>query len=524
LVLDNALNVLDSDFFDLGGHSMIAAKLVSSLRSDPMYANVGMTDVYKYRTLKEFSQRLDDISIQATSKNFECDDSQTYVSEKNIEPGKESPTLRAISQVIVKYLCMFISLYCVFWFASLPLLLPSWAYVNIDINSIISKYTGGVSTVKPGMIVLTQSYENIEPISSELTTLTSMLSLLVVMNFTFLLSPLLIILVKWIVIGKLKPGKYPLWGTYYWRWWLVHRLIKLLPLQLFKGWPILVLFYRLLGAKIGKNVHIETPYVSCLDMIHIGNDTSIGIDVYMEGYKVQMDKADENGRRQGWLIIGNTEIGTGCYIGSKSHLSVNTVIPDDTLIGEFSMVPENAKLQHGKSYTASPIYECSREDLGCCFADAAQDPYTRAFSKDVDSRRLPRWLLCILECFAFFSFISVMFVAVIPSIMSFLFVTKRYGSAMFSTSDMDENVSQRVVSIVWIILTPAISGMLYLTTFCLEATAIKWILIGDLKSSSRKVIHIDSWLCVRKRFVDSIMQLSLIIVQSLYATLLLPIW
>ncbi|KAI8575407.1 hypothetical protein K450DRAFT_262078, partial [Umbelopsis ramanniana AG] len=524
LVLDNVVNVLDSDFFDLGGHSMTAAKLVSSLRSDPMYANVGMTDVYKYRTLKEFAERLDDIGMQSVSKKFECDDSQTYVSEKDIGSGNGSPTLRSYTQVIVKYICMFIGLYCVFWFASLPLLLPSWTHNYVDIKSVISMYTGTVSTAKAGVSALTQDYKNLEQLSSTLTTLMSALLLLIAMNITFVLSPLLIILVKWVVIGRIKPGKYPLWGTYYWRWWLVHRLTKLLPLQIFKGWPVLVWFYRLLGAKIGKNVHIETPYISCLDMIHIGDDTSIGIDVFMEGFKVQMDKADEKGHRQGWLIIGNIDIGAGCYIGSKSHLSINTVIPDDTLIGEFSMVPENAKLQQGKSYTASPIYECSREDLGCCFAEAAQDPYTRAFSKDIDSRRLPRWLSSVLECFAFFGLLSVMFAAVIPSVILFLFVMDRYGKPLFYTSDVDKNATQQAISIICIILTPAISGILYVVTFCLETTAIKWILIGDLKTSAHKVIHVNSWLCMRKRFVDSLMQLSLTIVLSLYATLLLPVW
>lgn len=524
LMLDNAPHGLDSDFFDLGGHSMTAAKLVSSLRSDPMYANVGMTDVYKYRTLKEFSQRLDDIGMQTTSMKFDVDDSQSCESEKSVRPGKKSPAPGAFLHIIVKYLCMFIGLYCVFWFASLPFLIPSWAYNYVDIKSVTSWFTGTNSVVKPGAAVLMQNDESLEQVSSAITILVEGLLIFVTMNLTFILIPLLIILAKWIVIGKVKPGKYPLWGTYYWRWWLVHRLLKLLPLQLFKGWPVLIWFYRLLGATIGKNVHIETPYVSCLDMIHIGNDTSIGMDVFMEGFKVQMDKEDENGHRQGWLIIGNIEIGTGCYIGSKSHLSINTVIPDDTLIGEFSMVPESAKLQHGKSYTASPIYECNREDLGGCFADAAQDSYTKAFSKDIDSRRLPRWLLSFVECFAFLCFVSAMFASTVPSILFLLFSVNRYGSSMFSTSDLDNTVSQQAKAILCIISTPAISGLLYVITFCLETTAIKWILLGDLKSSARKIIHVESWLFVRKRFVDSLMQQSLIVVQSLYATLLLPIW
>src|SRR5437762_4276048 len=29
------------------------------------------------------------------------------------------------------------------------------------------------------------------------------------------------IAVKWLVIGRYRPGAYPLWGDYYFRWWLV---------------------------------------------------------------------------------------------------------------------------------------------------------------------------------------------------------------------------------------------------------------------------------------------------------------
>ena len=28
------------------------------------------------------------------------------------------------------------------------------------------------------------------------------------------------VVMKWVVIGRYKPGRYPLWGSYYFRWWL----------------------------------------------------------------------------------------------------------------------------------------------------------------------------------------------------------------------------------------------------------------------------------------------------------------
>src|SRR5438132_6917420 len=37
------------------------------------------------------------------------------------------------------------------------------------------------------------------------------------------------IAVKWIVIGSYKPGAYPLWGTYFFRWWLVTTIEAAVP-------------------------------------------------------------------------------------------------------------------------------------------------------------------------------------------------------------------------------------------------------------------------------------------------------
>lgn len=42
-----------------------------------------------------------------------------------------------------------------------------------------------------------------------------------------IVSPLLGILVKWMVIGKYKEGLYPMWGVYHTRWWFVQKFIAI---------------------------------------------------------------------------------------------------------------------------------------------------------------------------------------------------------------------------------------------------------------------------------------------------------
>ena len=57
---------------------------------------------------------------------------------------------------------------------------------------------------------------------------------------------------KWLLLGRLKPGRYPLWGLTYFRWWLADRLIEGAPVYMLSGSPLLVWWLRLLGAHIGR--------------------------------------------------------------------------------------------------------------------------------------------------------------------------------------------------------------------------------------------------------------------------------
>ncbi len=66
------------------------------------------------------------------------------------------------------------------------------------------------------------------------------------------------ILVKWLVIGRYKAGDYPLWGSYYLRWWFVRRLSDIIATPYLSGTPMIRFYYRLLGAKIGRRAFIGT--------------------------------------------------------------------------------------------------------------------------------------------------------------------------------------------------------------------------------------------------------------------------
>src|SRR5207253_5878987 len=107
-----------------------------------------------------------------------------------------------------------------------------------------------------------------------------------------------------------RPGRYPLWGWYFFRWWFVRAVLSVVPSGYLLGTPLLGLYYRLLGARVGRNVHFGTDDVFCFDLLAVGDDTCLGSDVGLLGYTV------ENGE----LVIGPIAIGAGCTVGNRSFL------------------------------------------------------------------------------------------------------------------------------------------------------------------------------------------------------------
>ena len=117
------------------------------------------------------------------------------------------------------------------------------------------------------------------------------------------LSISIAIVLKWLIVRRYKPGAYPLWGFYYFRWWLATRVQSVSGMALFEGTPLMSLFYRLMGAKIGKHCIIDTSLCAIYDLLTIGDDTCIGARTQLLGYRVE----------NGMLIIGEIEIGSRCF-------------------------------------------------------------------------------------------------------------------------------------------------------------------------------------------------------------------
>src|SRR6185436_11929950 len=123
---------------------------------------------------------------------------------------------------------------------------------------------------------------------------------------------------KWTLLGRIRPGRHPLWGWYYVRWWLVQALVASIPLDYLFGTPLLAVVYRLLGVRIGKEVYLATDRFAAYDLVAIGDGASIDHDASLLGYTVE----------GGELVLGPACVGARCFVGTRSMLSDNVVMED----------------------------------------------------------------------------------------------------------------------------------------------------------------------------------------------------
>ena len=72
-----------------------------------------------------------------------------------------------------------------------------------------------------------------------------------------IIFPLFSVVIKWAVLGKLRPGLHPLWGQYYLRWWLANKALEVSGHGMFGMTDASFRFFlRLHGAKIGYGAKI----------------------------------------------------------------------------------------------------------------------------------------------------------------------------------------------------------------------------------------------------------------------------
>jgi len=164
----------------------------------------------------------------------------------------------------------------------------------------------------------------------------------------------LVVLIRSLIGFRSREGDYPFISSYAIRWAFLGSLVglaKILILDHIKGMPLLNGFYRLMGARIGRNVMINTSNLYDFDLIEIGDDAFIGGDAVIIGHVGE----------KGMLRIRPVRIGARCTVGQSSVVFPGAVMEEGSVLGALSLLPKGKTLPRGTVWGGNPLHEIHRE-------------------------------------------------------------------------------------------------------------------------------------------------------------------
>ncbi|KAM7185000.1 hypothetical protein V8F20_011984, partial [Naviculisporaceae sp. PSN 640] len=159
-----------------------------------------------------------------------------------------------------------------------------------------------------------------------------------------ILAPLFGIMFKWIMIGRHREGVYSMWGVYHTRWWLTQKIVvSICGTGAFGyfNWTK-IWYYRLLGAKIGKNVEMNQSMLKGeWDLVEIGDNVVLADNVHIRPFAVEKGCT---------MYLGKITIGNNASVGLASILAPGTSVPEGGCIGANS-----SSWEQDQSWAADPM-------------------------------------------------------------------------------------------------------------------------------------------------------------------------
>lgn len=170
-----------------------------------------------------------------------------------------------------------------------------------------------------------------------------------------LASFLFVVALKWILIGRYRPCARAMWTPFVWLSEAVTNLYESLAvpnlLDFLRGTPMLPWALRLLGAKIGKGVYLNTTDLTEFDCVRIGDAAELNAWCGPQTHLFE-DRI---------MKIGLVEIGAQTTLGPRTTILYNTQVGDRVRLGPLTLVAKGERLPAATHWEGSPAAPASGE-------------------------------------------------------------------------------------------------------------------------------------------------------------------
>ncbi len=289
-VLGSPAGSLDDDFFEHGGGSLSAARLVSTLRA--RFPEVTVADVYENPRLGTLADTLDEFSPAVSPVH------------RTVAPTPRRA--RLVQEMAQLPTATLTGLRWLVWLAAANNLLGltgtvawaptvSWWWIVVGWLAFISP---------PGRIALS------------------------------------VVAARWLLRG-VKPGTYPRGGAVHLRLWCAESVARAAGAENISGAAWITLYARALGAKVAPDVSLHAlPPITGL--LSLGQGCSVESEVDLSGHWLDGDV----------LRVGRVRVGAGATIGSRSTLLPGARVGQDAEVAAGSAV--SGAVPPGERWGGSP--------------------------------------------------------------------------------------------------------------------------------------------------------------------------
>jgi non-ribosomal peptide synthetase-like protein len=439
----------EADFFDdLGGHSLLVARLVSILRQEPAHARIGVQDIYRARRLSAIAAVLARLSTEQTTDSVR---ESILRPKRNHLPASAWRIWRCgFAQIVV--LPFFITLNIADWLA------PFFVY----------------------------HYNTGEPADSTLLAIAYSLGTFIL---TRLFNIVFAIIGKRLIAGRLDPGRYPLWGVTYFRWWLACRFAELPDVYLLTSTPWMPLYFRALGARVGCNVLIDTVSISAPELVIFEDGVVLGTFVNIENVRVE----------GGELIVGHVLLRKDATVESYSILENDTELGIGSILSSQSALASGGKIPAGEIWDGAPARKIARVVTSL--------PQRPSMSLVLSWAVAGMFLLTAIS-------VSVLFF--LPTFPAFLLID--WVDAQHW--DLFESEVGALASFAYIFILALPAAAIFVFVTMIITAGLRYA----LPSQSAGLFPVNSIAFWRKKFMGQILDGSLHELHGLYASVFAPIW
>jgi non-ribosomal peptide synthetase-like protein len=154
---------------------------------------------------------------------------------------------------------------------------------------------------------------------------------------------------KWLLVGRIRAREHPLWSSFVWRNELADTFVEVLAapwlLEPCMGSPIVNVWLRAMGARVGRGVWCETYWLPEYDLVRLGDGATVN-----RGCVVQTHLFHDR-----IMSLDTVTLGNGATLGPHGVILPAAALGAASTVGPASLVMRGEAVPAASRWSGNPI-------------------------------------------------------------------------------------------------------------------------------------------------------------------------